>query len=159
MRNLFFAASKLLGVYFVFLGLRHLVAAFMLRDGPPSPALGYLLFAALACVFGFVLAFRTDWLGRVLRVSPEEAAPVGGPGTEDVLRTGIVLIGLYVFVTRVGSVLTVVSSHLTGVQFGGFGAIAGRILIECVPLALAIFFVVRADRVVGWIDRRKAPVA
>lgn len=62
------------------------------------------------------------------------------------------------FVTRIGVALGIVSSYLTGVQFGGIGGALLRILVECVPLALAVFFVFRADRVVDLVDREKAPI-
>lgn len=159
MRATFSVASKLLGVFLSYLGLIYLVTAFALGDGPFAPVLAQVLSAALAFVFGFILVFRTEWLRQLVGVSSEAAPSVGGLEPEAVLRTGIILIGLYLFATRVGLVLSTAASYLAGVHFGGIGGAPVRILIECVPLALAAFLVFRADRVVALVNGGKTPIS
>lgn len=148
MRTVFSVASKLLGVFITYLGIMYVIAAFALRDGPPGPVSLQLLSALVAFVFGFVLAFRTDRLADLLGVNSEVSSSFGAFEGRAALRTGVILVGLYIFVTRVGSVLSMISSYLAGVQFGGVGGALVRILVECVPLALALFLDFRADRIV-----------
>jgi hypothetical protein len=155
MRTLFSVAAKLLGVFIAYLGLIHLVNAFLLGEGQLAPVLVQVLAAALALGFGAALVFRTDSLARFVGVSSDESAVVEGLDSRDLLRTGIILVGLYVFLTRVGMVLGVASSHIGGVQFIGIGGALARILIECVPLALAALFIFRADRVVDVVGRER----
>lgn len=156
---MFSVASKLLGVFFFYRGLLYLIIAFALRDGPAAPVLIQLLSAALALGFGFILVFRTDGLARVVGASSEAQGPTGGSDPHAVLRTGIILIGLYVFVVRINLVLNTVSSYIGGVQFGGIGGGPVQILIDSVPVALALVLVFRADRIAALIDRETTEVA
>ena len=154
MQMIFRVAFTLLGIHFLFRGLTYLLpAAVFFDDGGSGATLLVFLQAALAFVFAFVLIVQPAWLARRAGPDAAEYALPSGFEPKTVLRVGIVLIGLFVFATRLESVLHLVSMHLGGTRFGGLGGAPVRILIETVPLALAAFFVARPDAVIDLIAR------
>lgn len=159
MSTIFSVGSRLLGVYFAYLGLIYLLGAFALYDGSLAPVLVQFLSAVFAFAFSLVLMFQSEELGRRLGVTSEPATSLGGLEPRAGLHTGIVLIGLYVFLSRLGPALATVSAHLGGARFGGMGGAPARIAIEAIPLVLAVFFIVRADRVVELVSGDRATVA
>lgn len=159
MRTLFSVASKLLGVYFAYLGLIYLLSAIVFLESLGAPVQVQFLSAALAFGFAFVLMFRSEGLGRRLGVDTEESSPIGRLEPGAALHTGIVLIGLYVFISRLALALSTASAYLGGADFGGVGGAPVRIMIEAIPLALAVFFILGADRIVELVERTPATVA
>ena len=149
MSAIFWVAAKLLGIYLTYLGLMHVLAAWLLGSGETGPVLVQLLSGTVALVLAFLLAFQTDWLARLVRVGAHAPVPPVDVDSRSVLRTGIVLVGLYVLATRLPSTLNVVSMFASGARIEGIGGAPVRILIEMVPLALALLFTFGADRVVG----------
>jgi len=147
--------AKLLGVFLAYRGLQYLGTAVLLGGGPLSAVLIHILYAVLAFAFSFVLVFRTRWLGRLPGSGAEASDPLD---PRAVLGSGIILIGLYVLITRAATVLHTVQMAVGGVHFGGIGGPLARVLIECVPLALAVLFVLRSDWIAELVTRDRAGI-
>lgn len=155
MSAIFSVAAKLLGVILTYLGLLHILTALLLGGGEKGPVLLQLLSGAVAWVLAFVLVFRTDTFARFVRVDANAPAPPVSFESTSVLRTGIVLVGLYVFATRITLALSIASMYVSGVRFEGVGGGLARILIEMVPVALSLLFIFGADRVVDFVMREE----
>jgi hypothetical protein len=142
----FSVAAKLVGIYFLYLSVLHVSSA-LAMDGPPlAPVLLQLVAGAVAAAVALLLIFRTALVASVVGIVDD--APRYTEGDPDAaLRTGLVLIGVFVFVTRIGQLLVTVSYALTGVHFGGPGGALGRIILDSVPIALALLLVLRPDLV------------
>src|SRR5690554_4157653 len=117
MSAIFSVAAKLLGVILTYLGLLHILTALLLGGGEKGPVLLQLLSGAVAWVLAFVLVFRTDTFARFVRVDANAPAPPVSFESTSVLRTGIVLVGLYVFATRITLALSIASMYVSGVRF------------------------------------------
>ncbi len=122
MREWFIVGAKLLGVYFLFNALTLIVGstglvASVARSSEsvmgPSSADIFLVscFTVVAGLgFAYILIFQTDWLADRLKFAePSQPMPVGTAGG---LQTGIILIGIYVFCTRIGSLAHAVMTNL-----------------------------------------------
>jgi len=151
----FVVSCKLLGLFLLYVGLTYALTALLLRREGASVILLQLSSAAVAFAFGFVLLFRTELVTRVARIPDGEAAPAAGWDAREILRTGVVLIGLYVFVTRLGGALQEVGLWLDGGPLGRSGRTPILMLVEAVPLLLAALFVLRADLVVSFVERQR----
>jgi hypothetical protein len=146
--TIFSVAAKLLGVFWVYLGLQHVLTALVLDNDRSGSVPLLFLFGAVLFVLAFVLIFWTDALARLLRVDGNASAASSGFESEAVLRTGIILIGLYAFVFHIAGLLTYISGYIDGMIFQGLGGAPGRILVESIPLLLALLFIFRPDRIV-----------
>jgi hypothetical protein len=94
---------------------------------------------------------RTGWLARIVGVPEEATSSVPLFEPRAALRTGITLIGVYVFLVRLAVVLNFVYFHLGPGRVEGIVQPLVRALIECIPLALALVLVFRADRIAEFI--------
>lgn len=154
MTVLFTAGAKLLGVYFVYLTLVYLINAALLADGDRRVLTIQLLLSAVTGVIALLLMLRTGSVGRFLGVHRESSPSERFQSPVEVVEVGVVLIGIFVFLMRLAALLHIISARLAGVRFGGFGGAALRIAIEAVPLALAMYAVLRADRVADRLTAR-----
>ncbi len=129
MREWFIVGAKLLGVYFLFnaltliVGSTGLVASFAhSRESVMGPSsIDIFLVSCFTIVaslgFAYILIFQTDWLADRLKLAePSQPMPVGMAG--DGLQTGIILIGIYVFCTRIGSLAHAVMTNLAENNMG-----------------------------------------
>lgn len=147
MSTVFTAGAKLLGVYFVYHGIVQLLTAATFSDGSLSPAAVVGLSGAVAVGLGLVLMFRTDALARSFGIGSPASTSLGGLDARAALHTGLVLIGVYVFLTRLGLALTSLSAALSGYGVGVPGGAPARLVVDAIPIALALLLVFRGERV------------
>ncbi|WDP90000.1 MAG: hypothetical protein HUN04_09880 [Desulfobacter sp.] len=110
MKSYFVVGAKILGIYLVYLGLLNLfqiVTALMVfysASSEPFPMLtlvsstGSLI---LLLIFSMFLLFKTDSVASFLKVREVHE----GPHPQLSIQTGIILIGIFIFSTRIGSFL------------------------------------------------------
>ena len=157
MTHLFTVGAKLLGVYFVYHALIYLVNAMVFTDGPGEALRVQLLLAVVTGVIAILLMFRTESVGRALDVGATNDPPGRFESPAEVMQVGVVLISIFVFLTRLASLLQMISARVAGVRFDGAGGAALRIAIESVPILLSVYAILRADRLVGLISPARPP--
>jgi uncharacterized membrane protein (DUF485 family) len=117
MREWFIVGSKLLGIYFLYwaftilpesiaLSMSSFSKSVILNEGPSNLAifLSSISATVVMIVFSFVLLFKTNWLADTLKVTgqshkTEIQYDIG------MLQTGISLIGIYIFCTKIGGLI------------------------------------------------------
>lgn len=157
---LFAVAAKLLGLYLALQTLVYVGSALVFAitsdqvEQGVGPVVVQLLGALLSLGFAAILLFRTERLARMLRI-PEVSGGIR-IGSATALRTGIILLGLYVLVRGLGPFLQFASFFLRVAPFADPGLIA-RAAAELVPLIVALFMVLRPDVVIAMI-RRGSPL-
>jgi hypothetical protein len=151
MSNLFAVASKLFGIFLTWMGLQYVLSAWSFADDSTEPVFFMPLAGAVLFVFAFVLVFRTDGLARFVRLDATAPVPFTGFDSKLVLRTGIILIGLYVFITHIALALSMARREVERARMQGVGVTLAGVVIDLVPLALALLFIFGPDRVVRWV--------
>lgn len=110
MKSYFMAGAKILGIYLVYLSLLslfQLVTAFMVFSSGSSDSFPMVTLISsagsliLLIIFSVLLLFKTDGLASLLKVD----AAHEGPGSKISIQAGIILIGIFVFSTRIGGFL------------------------------------------------------
>lgn len=140
--------SKLLGIYLFYAGLTYVLTSVVLAQEGGPVVLLQLLGAAIAFAFGWFLTFRTERVTRLVGATRSEGGAEVRRDPHELLRTGVVLIGLYVFVTRIGGALRDFGFWAGG-HLGGIGGAPVQVLIELVPVILAALFVFRPGLIVN----------
>ena len=108
MRTWFIVGSKLMGIYFLYLALTNLppsisfaLSIFSNRsiiEGLPILAVFSSVFSGLVMlVFAFALLFKTEFVAAILSISDDNL-----PIEKSNLSAGIILIGIYIFCTKIG---------------------------------------------------------
>ena len=143
----FVVGAKLLGIYLLYAGFAWLLMTVAVAQSGWTAILFQLPTSAVAFAFGWLLAFRTELVARLVRAS-DSGAVLPASDSHQLLRTGVVLIGLYVVLTRIGTAVRDIGFWAQGDGFVGIGGAALRILIDTLPLLLAAVFVLRPDSVV-----------
>ncbi len=110
MRNLFLVGAKLLGMlglYWTILIIPQigffLGANSQMNEDNFSGVLifsGLLLYFLLSLSFGLILIFRTEKVADLLRIKKAEVQEIK-PKTDDMLRIGIILVGIYVLASAI----------------------------------------------------------
>jgi len=123
MREWFTIGAKLLGVYFFYMFLSnvlgvtgYLAASINNQSSATDPMekmviLSLIVSIAIWLLFSLLLLFGTEWLARLLRI-PEQALMQGMPEGISLLRTGLILNGVYVFVTNIGGLVKTLYDHI-----------------------------------------------
>jgi hypothetical protein len=117
MREWFIAGAKLLGIYFLYwafttlpqsiaIGMSSFSESVILNEGPSNLAifLSSISATAVMIVFAFILLFKTNWLADTLKVTGQSHNSERQYDT-GMLQTGISLIGIYIFCTKIGSLI------------------------------------------------------
>lgn len=116
MRSMFFVGCKLLGLYFLYWGINYLISLIptigayksVMEIPDDSISIYVTVIISNLIIFGFAygLLFRTEWLARILKIEPEytETSLISG---NEVLRIGIILMGIFLITTRVGRIIWV----------------------------------------------------
>ena len=110
MRNLFLVGAKLLGIlglYWAILIIPQigffLGANAQMNEGNFSGAWmfsGILLYFLLAFAFGLILIFRTEKIADLLKIKESEVQEIM-PKTDDMLRIGIILVGIFLLASAI----------------------------------------------------------
>jgi hypothetical protein len=112
MYSLFIVCTKLIGIYFVFLTLTNLLNMFpfliySFKGSEEEMVELYILFSnafsmTVQLVLALPLLFRTGWIADKLRIKDDiaESLPLS---LNSILRAGIILIGVFIFTTRISS--------------------------------------------------------
>lgn len=124
MREWFIVGSKLLGVYFLYwalislLGEIGLALSILSSNDSPFPGLSstvILLTSAFSSIvmiaFAFALLFKTELIADKLKLTGF-LKEFQGIRHSDSLHSGITLIGIYIFCTKIGSLAKVILASL-----------------------------------------------
>ncbi len=116
MREWFIVGAKLLGLYYLFSALTFIVSSSGLiasiirsRESIMGSSSGDIIlvscFSIIATLgLAYILIFQTDWLADRFKLAAlSQATPGGLAGSR--LQTGIILIGIYIFCTHIGSLV------------------------------------------------------
>jgi hypothetical protein len=175
MYPLFIVLSKLLGVVFFYWGIPNLIytlgfipsvfkAVGIRILGEPS-LIGNLLCAAFAFCIGFLFIFRTEKVASFLGIERSENLSTS-LSNEDILKTGIILIGMFVFVENIAPVIRFVvlktamlQSGETISRFGYEAAFIARetsvieIVSRSIPVIISLIFIFAAHYIVNIVYR------
>ena len=110
MKSFFIAGAKILGIYLVYLSLLNLfqvitaLMVFSSESSEPFPMLTIVSSSGsliLLLIFSLLLLFKTDTVASILSVREENDST----HSKISIQTGIILIGIFIFSTRIGSFL------------------------------------------------------
>ena len=117
MREWFIVGSKLLGIYFLYwalttlpqsiaIGMSSFSESVILDKWPSNLAIFLSSISAtiVMIIFAFVLLFKTNWLADTLKVT-RQSHNSETQYSAGMLQTGISLIGIYIFCTKIGSLI------------------------------------------------------
>ena len=123
MREWFIVGAKLLGLYLLFSTLTLVVSStglisYIVRSKESimgSSSVDIFLVSCFTIIaslgFAYILIFQTDWLADRFKLADlSQVTPAGPAGSR--LQTGIILIGIYVFCTHIGSLVHVILTNL-----------------------------------------------
>lgn len=120
MRGLFIVGAKLLGIYLLYWAIMSILVSisFLLHASSGGTPFSSELFEktivlmnfSIVLIFVFVLLFKTEWLADKIKL-PGDSLGHTAVVTSANLRLGIVFIGIYIFVTHIGGLITVIWSH------------------------------------------------
>ncbi len=123
MREWFIVGAKLLGLYYLFSALTLIVSSTALVSSITrsresimgSSSVDIFLVSCFGIIaslgFAYILIFQTDWLADRLKLAGLSQASPGCPAGSR-LQTGIILICIYIFCTRIGSLVHVILTNL-----------------------------------------------
>ncbi|MEJ2183661.1 MAG: hypothetical protein P8Y66_09065 [Nitrospirota bacterium] len=128
MRDTFIVGAKLLGVYLVYwllFNLLSLLAVVVMAIWESRLAvltifsiLAYLFSIAVLIIFSYILLFKTEWLSNIVGLRDDRSHALEF-SMDAVLRAGIILIGVYIFSTRIGGLVKVLYNLLAVENVGG----------------------------------------
>jgi hypothetical protein len=173
MREWFIVGSKLLGIYFLYWALTSLPSSFMLAsslfsesviiDRGPSNIVIFLaatLSNVVMIAFAIVLLFKTDLLADKLNI------PMGSivnGRKQDKLEPGIILIGIYLFCTKIGVLSEVFVTNIRESNAGNpFAATqpqgltwSSKYIAPGVTVIAALLMIVGAKYITAFLTRKK----
>lgn len=157
MKTLFKVGAKLLGILLLYWALASGVNVIGLARAPLSLAFA-LSSSVLAFAFFYGLVFQTDRVASWVGMS-DESSVVLGISTESALRTGIALIGFYLFVAHMPEALALVYlAAASGDEFGR-SELVFRFVTDLVPLVLSLVFILCSDSVARLASRAETPAS
>jgi hypothetical protein len=128
MRDTFIVGAKLLGVYLVYwllFNLLSLLAVVVMAIWESRLAvltifsiLAYLFSIAVLIIFSYILLFKTEWLSNIVGLRDDRSHALEF-SMDAVLRAGIILIGVYIFSTRIGGLVKEIYNLLAVENVGG----------------------------------------
>ncbi|MEJ2193175.1 MAG: hypothetical protein P8Y39_12700, partial [Nitrospirota bacterium] len=128
MRDTFIVGAKLLGVYLVYwllFNVLGLVAVVVTASGKAELSgltipwmLAYLSSIIVLIAFSSILLFKTEWLSNIVGLG-HDGSDALEISMDAVLRAGIILIGVYIFSTRIGGLVKVLYNLLAVENVGG----------------------------------------
>lgn len=123
MREWFIVCAKLLGIYYLYIVLTSTVSSTGLiayiahsresiMDSSSADIFLVSCFTIVASLgFAYILIFQTGWLADRFKLS-DLSQPTSGSTAGSKLQMGIILIGVYVFCTHIGSLAHAVATNL-----------------------------------------------
>ncbi len=153
MKKIFCVAAKLVGIFALFSALPLLVQIGyslddFLRSGMEGGRiLGYGLYFGVVCFFVYLLIFKTEAVAAFLRI--EDGEIQGLPPYEQLLKLGIILVGLFLFTTRAPMLFAVLFASVK----------LPSILPWIVELLLAAILVFFPNRVIAIVNRKAQQTA
>jgi len=166
MTKFFLVGGKLLGILCVYWALLTIpqigFATAVLSRQPSVPGAGasevvllgaYLSFVA-SLLLGLLLLFKTERLAQLLKV-PVDTTNDSPPSTESILRTGLVLVGVYILIGAVPEVTRwIIESLQHTSQLYSLPAI-GRLASSLLRLIMALYIVVYSKHATQMIQRHQ----
>jgi hypothetical protein len=163
MRRLFIVLAKLIGLLQVYWGISYLIsipvvygqmAAMDSTSGffVVNQVGGFLCYALAAFVMAWLLLARTDWVADKLGIQEDDQLPA--VSDEAILKAGVKLVGLYVLVHAVPSLVKSVSDGSSFARGGSW--IISRLSFIIPPvfrILLSLLLLVRTERVLSLIAR------
>jgi len=126
MRVYFIVGAKLLGIYILYLSLLNFISTIasliiFLKSSSDNIAISMIMSSTGALVIlltmSAVLLLKTDWLADILKF-PEHAEGESNIKSTLSLRTGVILIGIYIFSTNIGRFLSTIYIQLKESNLG-----------------------------------------
>lgn len=174
MRLLFVVGAKLLGIVYLSAFLTSLIALVNISQydkGSLSCSsaymviIGYVLAVVINFIFSYLLLFRTSNIAKILKLENSEIK-FGELSVKSVVHGGIVLIGIYIFTTSIGSFLNNLTFYLTmRTSDKNINLLGTRhqifcqkttiidILINAIPIILSLLFIFKSGKMVKLINR------
>lgn len=125
MRSLFSVGGRLLGIYFTYYGLSNLfsIVILLVSPSPDFPQVGKaaIIYSSISTIIllsiSFLLIFYTEFLADISRLKDESVNYQAFP-TKDALQAGVVLIGIYIFTTNIGEVISAIQKQILTKRMG-----------------------------------------
>ena len=164
MKKLFVVACKIIGLlqlYWAFATLLQVGFALSMTrnsvEAAPQNAMwlvGTVLYSLLAFAVAYVMIFRTNALCRIAGL-PDEPDSAKAPPQEVLLKTGILLIGLYFVLVPIPGIVKHIADALHYKQITQqFSWISQTVGYVC-QMGLAVFLLRKPDKVIDLITRKK----
>ncbi len=171
MRRLFLVFAKLFGLFQIFSVLQAVVTVFMMLSQmvlkPSVDAMAYIIVPVVVAVveflFFWIMVFKTEWLADRLGLSDGEI--ILTVNKDVILNLGIQLVGLYVLITALPSLVgqlaqLIYAMQQTGVVVPRLGGIQPNMLVTpALKVVAALVLLLKTSYVVGLIVREQPPVA
>jgi hypothetical protein len=164
MKKIFVVACKIIGLlqlYWAFATLVQVGFAFsMMKDLTETGAknvmwlAGTILYIVLAFAVAYAMIFRTDALGRIVGI-PDDPDSGRLPPQEALLKTGILLIGVYFVLVPIPGIVKHIGDALYYRQITRqFSWISQTVGYVC-QMGLAVFLLKEPDKVIEFITKKK----
>ena len=167
MRPFFITGCKLLGIfaiYWTFITIPKVsgglwAAIDAARRGSTDAFLFYrylfesIFLFLISLSFACLLIFRTDWLAN--RLSVIEKSDDEKYNYASLLKIGIILLGLYIFLINIPSVVVIIYelTKYTDYDFTNTSVYIGRVIYLFVTIVLSILIVLKSDTIVRLIHK------
>jgi hypothetical protein len=126
MYPLFITAAKLMGVLFFYWGLANVIQSvisvpyilnpdYELRILGIPTLIGNLLYAILTLSLGFLFIFKTENVASFLKIEKDNNITANW-SKEDILKNGIILIGLFIFIQEIGPLLRLIALKTSALE-------------------------------------------
>lgn len=146
MNSLFNTGAKLLGLSQFFLAITVTIQAISLHNSETATAFIYVLPVILLAI-SFILIFKTEWLATITRVSSDQTISIS---SRSLLKIGIVLIGLNIFISKIyfvfGLVLYLTSHAGAGIPLKSFFG-------DFTPLVLSVFLIFGSEQIIRLLEK------
>jgi len=164
MKRIFVVACKIIGLlqlYWAFATLLQIGFAFSMwtnaSEGTPQNVAwlaGTALYSFLAFAVAYIMIFKTDGLASIVGLHDDHES-VDLPPHEALLRTGILLIGVYFVLVPIPGIVKHIADALHYKQivreFSWISQTTGSVC----QIGLAVFLLTKPDRIIDLITRKK----
>lgn len=164
MRRIFIVLAKLIGLLQLYWGLTYLasIPVFMgqmtgiesnFGGGFLAKQVGGLLcYALISFAMAWLMLARTDWLAGRLNIQTDDQFPV--VSDDVVLKAGIKIVGVYILVHAIPSLVkSVADSSSLALEGGWFRAIMSNILSPLLRAVISLLLLIRTEMVLSLIAR------
>lgn len=166
MREWFTIGAKLLGIYFLYSALIEIVQTITYLAWRTNEPVRMIMMLSSVVIFflltGFslLLLFKTDWLANKINLAGDiSQSSVSSHGYG--LQTGIVLVGIYIFVTHIGRLIKVVVQLIKARRV--YNTMAATqpmglpwsedMIVPGITIILSLFLIFGARQLTQWLNK------